>query len=58
MAEEKKDLWVRVKDGAGNDFICPLDALKDPKTATEEELDNCVDNATAQRYSGNIKVVE
>ena len=58
MAEEKKDLWVRVKDGAGNDFICPLDALKDPKTATEEELDNCVDNATTQRYSGNINVVE
>ena len=29
--------FVRVKDAAGNEFICPLDALKDPKHATEEE---------------------
>lgn len=59
MVEEKREeLYVRVKDAAGNDFICPIGALKDPKTATEAELDNCVDDATTQRYSGNIKVVD
>ena len=37
--KETKDVWVRVKDDAGNEFICPLNALKDRQSATEEELD-------------------
>ena len=57
MAEkEKKDVWVRVKDDAGNEFICPLNALKDRKSATDEELDNCVDDAVTGRYAGNIDI--
>ena len=56
--KKKKELYVRVKDAAGNDFICLLDELKDPRTATEEELNNCVDDATTQRYSGNIDVAD
>ena len=56
--KKKKELYVRVKDAAGNDFICLLDELKDPRTATEEELSNCVDDATTQRYSGNIDVAD
>jgi hypothetical protein len=51
---KKKDVYVRVKDSAGNEFLCPIDALKDPGTATREELENCVDDATVGRYSGNI----
>jgi hypothetical protein len=59
MAEkEKKDVWVRVKDNAGNEFICPLDALKERKSATDEELENCVDDAVVGRYSGNIDIAE
>lgn len=59
MAKEKQDeLYVRVKDAVGNDFICLMNALKDPGMATEQELDSCVDSATTQRYSGNIKVVD
>jgi predicted DsbA family dithiol-disulfide isomerase len=38
-------LYVRVKDKSGKEFICPLDALKDPKDCTEEELKNCLDAA-------------
>lgn len=53
--KEKKDVWVRVKDNAGNEFICPLDALKERKSATEEELENCVDVAVVGRYAGNIE---
>jgi len=49
-------LYVRVYDKAGNEFICPLNALKDPKTASDEELDHCVDDATVGRYAGNIKI--
>ena len=55
MSEKaKKDVWVRVKDNAGNEFICPIDALKDRETATAEELDECVDNAVTERYSGHL----
>lgn len=49
MTEATKTSWnyVRVKDKAGNEFICRIDALKDPKDATQEELDNCIDDASA-----------
>jgi len=50
--------FVRVKDAAGNDWLCPLDALMDPKDAGEEELNNCVDDATVGRYAGDIKIVD
>jgi len=59
MAEQdKKKVYVRVKDGAGNQFLCPIDALKDIKKATDQDLENCVDNAVAERYAGEIKIVE
>lgn len=45
--------FVWVKDKAGNEFVCPLDALKDPKKASQEELKNCVDDAsTVQPFAG------
>jgi hypothetical protein len=37
--------FVWVKDKKGNQFICPIDALKDPQKATQKELKNCVDDA-------------
>jgi hypothetical protein len=52
--KEKKDVWVKVKDNAGNEFICPIDALKDRNSVTDEELENCVEDAVAGRYAGNI----
>ena len=55
---QKNDIFVRVKDKAGNEFICPIDALKDPETASPEELDQCVDDGTVGRYAGNIDVVK
>jgi len=55
MSEKNnKDVWVRVKDEAGNEFICPIGALKDREAATTEELDECVDNAVTERYAGNL----
>ena len=32
-----------MKDRAGNEWLCPLDALKNVKEATQEELDDCVE---------------
>jgi hypothetical protein len=58
MAEEKDSVYVRVKDLAGNEFVCPIVALKNLQEVTDEELDHCVDDATVGRYAGNIKIVE
>jgi hypothetical protein len=59
LSETDRDgLYVRVKDSTGSEFLCPMDALVDPKDATEEELANCVDSAVVERYAGNVKVVE
>lgn len=54
----KNPIYVRVKDGAGNEFLCPIDALKDIRNATDLELENCVDNAVVERYAGEIKIAE
>lgn len=54
--KEKKATYVRVKDAKGNEFICTLGALKDIKHATDDELTNCVDDATVGRYAGNIDI--
>ncbi len=37
---DKRYVWVR--DELGTEFLCPLDALKDPKHASDEELENCI----------------
>jgi hypothetical protein len=49
MAEATKTSWnyVYVKDNAGNEFICPLGALKDKEAASDDELKNCIDDAKA-----------
>ena len=56
--QKKKQVYVRVKDGVGNQFLCPIDALKDIKKATDDEIENCVDDAVVGRYAGEIKVAD
>ena len=58
MSDQKEDLYVKVKDMAGNEFVCPIDALKNPEELSDVDLDNCVDDATVKRYAGNIKIKE
>jgi hypothetical protein len=41
---EKGMAWV--KDNAGNLFVCRVEDLKDPKDVSEEELKDCMDDAT------------
>jgi hypothetical protein len=47
------DPLVWVKDREGNEFICHLSQLKDPKTASKEELAQCVDSGSAAYDPGN-----
>ena len=51
-----KNVYVRGKDMAGNEFLCPIDALKDPKDVSEEEMELCVEDAVVGRYAGEIKI--
>ena len=48
MTEPTKTSWnfVWVKDKAGNEFACPIEALKKPSELSQEEKESCVDDAT------------
>ena len=51
MADEvitptKRTQFVWVKDRAGNEYVCSAEYLKDPKNVSEEDLKNCVDDAS------------
>ncbi len=35
-------VWVKTKDG--NTWLCPKSSLKDPKSISEEELKECVED--------------
>jgi hypothetical protein len=41
---EKRFVWV--KDKAGNEYVCRVDDLKDPKKVDEDDLKNCLDDAS------------
>lgn len=47
------DPLVWVKDKEGNEFICNLSSLKDPKKASKDELATCVDSGSAAYDPGN-----
>ena len=47
--------FVKVKDSSGNEWLCPLDALKKAKHATQEELDNCVELDVVTHTAGDIE---
>ena len=56
MSEEineptKRTQFVWVKDKAGNEFVCSVDALRDPKNISDEDLKNCVDDAKVPQAS-------
>ncbi len=46
MSHFSDDPLVWVKDNAGNRFLCPMDALMDPKSVGDEEKKHCVDDAS------------
>lgn len=47
----KRTNFVWVKDNAGNEYVCSAEYLKDPKNVSEEELKNCVDDASVYQAS-------
>lgn len=53
---DRGKLFVRVKDRSGEEFVCPLTSLRNPKSLSPEELEKCVDSATVGRYAGDIRI--
>lgn len=47
-ANSKNYVWV--KDPAGNEFLCPVDALRKPEEATEAELKDCINVKSLEPY--------
>ena len=50
-------IYDKYVDETGEEYYCPIEAIADDHIVSEWELDNCVEISTANRYSGNINVV-
>lgn len=55
---KKEEVYVKVKDMAGNEFVCPLSELRDAKSISESELENCFEGDVVGRYAGQISIVD
>jgi hypothetical protein len=42
--KDESNSYVKVVDRSGKEYVCPLNALKDPNNVSEEELKNCFDS--------------
>jgi hypothetical protein len=43
-AKDESKTYVKVVDRSGKEYVCPLNALKDPNNVSEEELKHCFDS--------------
>ena len=56
MATMIENTYFIVKDQNGDDYLCPLNSVKDRNAVTDDELDECVEKDIVERYSGNIEI--
>ena len=56
MSHENKDRYFRTRDENGEEILCPVESVSNPKAVSEKEMEECVDAATAGRYAGTITV--
>jgi hypothetical protein len=56
--KDEENVYVKVKDMAGNEFVCPLNELKDAKSISETELENCFEGDVVGRYAGQLNIVD
>lgn len=55
---KENDVFVRVKDEAGYEFVCPLRELRSVEDVSEDELEDCFDGDVIGRYAGNLTIVD
>mgnify|MGYP001546558126 CR=1 FL=1 len=56
--ETNENIYVKVKDMAGNEFVWPLNDVRNVKTVSEEELENCFEGDVVGRYAGQLNIVD
>ena len=56
MATVKNQTYFVVRDQHGDDYLCPLNSVRNKETITDDELDSCVEKDIVERYSGNIDI--
>jgi len=56
--QNSQDVYVKVKDMAGNEFVCPLKELRDARKISDDELENCFEGDVVGRYAGLLNIVE
>jgi hypothetical protein len=55
---ENDHIYDKFMDEASEEYYCPINAVADYHILSEWELDSCVEVCTANRFSGNINVVD
>ena len=56
--ETNENVYVKVKDMAGNEFVCPLNELRDASKISEAELENCFEGDVVGRYAGLLDIID
>jgi hypothetical protein len=56
MAAINKNTYFVIKDKHGNDYLCPLNAVKVRDALPDQAFDECVEKDVVERYSGNIDI--
>jgi hypothetical protein len=56
MATTTKNVYFIVENQQGEQYLCPLNAVKDANAVTHDEFDDCVEKDVTERYSGNIEI--
>lgn len=51
-------IFNKFVDETGEEYYCPIDVVADNRIVSEWEIDDCVEVSTANRYSGNINLVD
>ena len=52
---ERDKRFIKIKDSSGTEWLCPVDALKNVKEASEEELNDCVEMEVVTHTAGDIE---
>jgi hypothetical protein len=55
--EHKSTRYVRVMDRAGKEYVCRLGALKDPNSASREELKKCFDSSEDAFSDAEVRAI-
>jgi len=56
MSSKKSNVYVRKKSKDGEEILCPIDEVGDPKTIVKDDAEECVEKDVVGRYAANIEI--